>query len=179
MRYLKIKIGCIFKEKERYLDTKGFTSWDLRLTDSYYYQTFSYRINSTIPSVEYNEVVDDLLHPVGTQRFSTWNYNAVAPINVSIGDSESVNNVSTFNVDLVSMTSVIPAVITMITPIVVYLDPMFALVNVNPLKSVDENKFDSDFSIPAEYFESYSENGINNPELSTYYGHDVIINIET
>lgn len=55
----------------RYIDTKGWLSWNNRLQDNFYYQAFSYDIISQRNLGEYTEIVGNLLHPAGTQKFGT------------------------------------------------------------------------------------------------------------
>ena len=53
----------------RYVDTKGFLSWDHKLQDNYYYQEFSYVIRVTEELRKYRDIVKRLVHPSGTIQF--------------------------------------------------------------------------------------------------------------
>jgi hypothetical protein len=56
----------------RYIDTKGFLSWNNKLQDNFYYQEFSYviRVNEVI--TKYRNIIKSLLHPAGTALFGDY-----------------------------------------------------------------------------------------------------------
>ncbi len=56
-----------------YKGTKGQLSSDMRLQDNYYYQQFSYDINSSTALKTYRDIVHDVIHPAGTKLFGTVN----------------------------------------------------------------------------------------------------------
>ena len=60
----------------RYVDTKGFLSWNNKLQDNYYYQDFSYVIRITELLEKYKEVIKNLVHPVGTKMFADYQMNS-------------------------------------------------------------------------------------------------------
>jgi hypothetical protein len=60
----------------KYVDTKGFLSWNNKLQDNYYYQEFSYVIRVTELLDKYRDVVKKLLHPAGTKLFADYQINA-------------------------------------------------------------------------------------------------------
>lgn len=60
----------------RYLDTKGFLSWNNRLQDNEYYQEFSYVIRVAELMNKYKNVVKTLLHPAGTKMFGDYMISA-------------------------------------------------------------------------------------------------------
>jgi hypothetical protein len=53
----------------KYVDTKGWLSWNNRLQDNFYYQEFSYEISSNQFTNTYRKLVNDIVHPAGTKRF--------------------------------------------------------------------------------------------------------------
>lgn len=53
----------------RYEGTRGFLSSDKYLQDNYYYQEYSYQVNSTRSLKEYEPIVKSLVHPSGTKLF--------------------------------------------------------------------------------------------------------------
>lgn len=61
----------------RYISTKGFISWDMRLQDSFYYQDFSYAIRSNQFVDTYRQVVNDIVHPSGTIMFGEYLISSV------------------------------------------------------------------------------------------------------
>ena len=61
--------SAIIRFKGRYIDTKGWLSWDKYLQDNFYYQEFSYEIRSEQNLVEYESTVLETMHPAGTKLF--------------------------------------------------------------------------------------------------------------
>lgn len=57
----------------KYIDTKGFLSWNNKLQDNYYYQEFSYEIGSSKFIKAYRKLVKSILHPTGTKMFGRVN----------------------------------------------------------------------------------------------------------
>ena len=53
----------------KYVDTKGYLSWNNRLQDNYYYQEYSYVVRSKQFVNKYRDVVKKLIHPAGTALF--------------------------------------------------------------------------------------------------------------
>jgi len=60
----------------KYVDTKGFLSWNNKLQDNFYYQEFSYVIRVTELLEKYRDVVRKLVHPSGTKLFADYQINA-------------------------------------------------------------------------------------------------------
>ena len=56
----------------RYIDTKGFLSWNNKLQDNYYYQEFSYVIRVSEQLAKYREIIRNLVHPSGTIMFGQY-----------------------------------------------------------------------------------------------------------
>ena len=61
--------SAIIEFQGRYIDTKGWLSWDKYLQDNFYYQEFSYEIRSEQNLVEYESTVLQTMHPAGTKLF--------------------------------------------------------------------------------------------------------------
>ena len=53
----------------RYIDTKGFLSWNNKLQDNFYYQEFSYVLRVSEILNRYKELVKNVMHPAGTKLF--------------------------------------------------------------------------------------------------------------
>ena len=71
----------------RYIDTKGWISWNNKLQDNYYYQEYSYEIKSKQFTSSYKKFIDNLLHPAGTKLFGKVSFlSNVAPTSTSIGN---------------------------------------------------------------------------------------------
>lgn len=58
--------------KGYWLDTQGFLSDIMKLQDSYYYQAFSYEVQTERMLQTYEQLVKDLVHPVGYRLFGTY-----------------------------------------------------------------------------------------------------------
>jgi hypothetical protein len=56
----------------RYIDTKGFLSWNNKLQDNFYYQEFSYVIRVSEMLDKYRNVVKALVHPAGAKMFGDY-----------------------------------------------------------------------------------------------------------
>jgi len=61
--------------KGYWLDTQGFLSDVMKLQDSYYYQAFSYEVQIEQMLSTYEDIVKDLVHPVGYKLFGTYAVN--------------------------------------------------------------------------------------------------------
>ena len=58
----------------KYIDTKGFISWNNKLQDNHYYQEFSYEIGSDRFTNTYRDLVDNIVHPAGTKMFGRYRF---------------------------------------------------------------------------------------------------------
>jgi hypothetical protein len=81
----------------RYVDTKGFLSWNNKLQDNYYYQEFSYVLRVSEALEKYSEIIKKTLHPAGTKRFNELIINSTAPNYIITGLSYS--NIQDVEVD--------------------------------------------------------------------------------
>ena len=63
------KISGVLTDPGRFTDSKGFLSWDMKLQDNYYYQEYSYVLDSDKGLQVYRDIVRDVLHPAGTKLF--------------------------------------------------------------------------------------------------------------
>ena len=70
----------------RYIDTKGFLSWNNRLQDNEYYQEFSYVIRVAELMDKYKNVVKSILHPAGTKMFGDYMITASANAGAQVID---------------------------------------------------------------------------------------------
>jgi hypothetical protein len=61
-----------FELPGRYLDTRGFLSWNNVLQDNDYYQQFSYVIRVSELVNDYRNFVKNLIHPAGTKMFGEY-----------------------------------------------------------------------------------------------------------
>ena len=63
------------EENGKYIDTKGFLSWDNKLQDNEFYQQYSYVIKSKQFIDRYRDIVKAIVHPAGTKFFSEVSVN--------------------------------------------------------------------------------------------------------
>ena len=92
----------------KYIDTKGFLSWNNKLQDNLYYQEFSYEIGSDQYTDTYREIVKDLIHPSGTKMFGR--YRVYSGLQTELGVVDSTSNgrlqvESTFSINVPTVVS--------------------------------------------------------------------------
>ena len=66
----------IFDTPKITTNQKGFTSHNNVLTDSWYYQQFSYLVSSYEQPNQWKHIVKSLLHPTGLVQFNKWIYES-------------------------------------------------------------------------------------------------------
>ena len=71
----------------RYIDTKGFLSWNNRLQDNEYYQEFSYVIRVAEVLEKYKSIIKSLVHPAGSALFGDYMISSSVDIPSSIIDA--------------------------------------------------------------------------------------------
>ena len=62
-------ISGVIEYPGKYIDTKGFLSWNNVLQDNFFYQLYSYVITSEQNVDQYRQLVDRILHPAGQKFF--------------------------------------------------------------------------------------------------------------
>ena len=102
------EVSGIITYPGKYIDTKGFLSWNNRLQDNYYYQEFSYEIGADQVVPTYKRLVDDLLHPAGTKLFGR--YRVYSGLDTTLASVDSTGNgrlqvESTFQIDVPTVVS--------------------------------------------------------------------------
>jgi hypothetical protein len=91
----------------RYIDTKGFLSWNNKLQDNFYYQEFSYVIRVDKMLSKYRDIIKAVLHPAGTKMFGDYVISSSANVVITVIDeapnvsrgvaTESVSSTSSEN----------------------------------------------------------------------------------
>jgi hypothetical protein len=71
----------------RYIDTKGFLSWNNKLQDNEYYQEFSYVIRVAEVLEKYKSIIKSLVHPAGSALFGDYMISSSVDIPSSIIDA--------------------------------------------------------------------------------------------
>ena len=73
----------------KYIDTKGWLSWNNKLQDNRYYQEYSYEIGSDEFTNTYRKLVNDIVHPSGTKMFGRVRlFSEAEPPVVTTGSTE-------------------------------------------------------------------------------------------
>ena len=73
----------------KYIDTKGWLSWNNKLQDNRYYQEYSYEIGSDEFTNTYRKLVNDIVHPSGTKMFGRVRlFSEAEPSVVTTGSTE-------------------------------------------------------------------------------------------
>lgn len=70
----------------RYIDTKGFLSWNNRLQDNFYYQEFSYVIRVDKMLSKYRDIIKAVLHPAGAKMFGDYVITSTANVVITVID---------------------------------------------------------------------------------------------
>jgi hypothetical protein len=70
----------------RYIDTKGFLSWNNKLQDNDYYQEFSYVIRVSEMLNKYRNVIKSLVHPAGVKLFGDYVISSTVDIDLAVID---------------------------------------------------------------------------------------------
>lgn len=73
--------SCINRSKRYFENECGLLEINSYLHDSYYYQQFSYLIGSQYPTIYSEEIIADLLHPVGFLKFDSFVSDTTTELN--------------------------------------------------------------------------------------------------
>lgn len=79
-----INKGGIGKQQGFWTTTRGFLNSDKYIHDSYYYQDFSYEINTAVSLSKYRDILYNTFHIAGTEMFGTFLLNTKESIPMSI-----------------------------------------------------------------------------------------------
>ncbi len=83
----------------RYIDTRGFLSWNNKLQDNEYYQEFSYVIRAKEIVNDYRNAVKKILHPAGTKMFGIVDINSTADLS-SFASVDTIATDAILNVEI-------------------------------------------------------------------------------
>lgn len=90
----------------RYIDTKGFLSWNNKLQDNDYYQEFSYVIRVSELLNKYKNVVKSILHPAGTKMFGDYLINSTITAGAQVID-EAPKVIRLTNIERITATDTV------------------------------------------------------------------------
>jgi hypothetical protein len=80
---------CLSEKKLIFKNKQGVLGHDCFIHDSNYFQNFSYVITSRVDSSQFNDIVDDLVHPVGYKRFNVFLSETALPLNLYLKFNQS------------------------------------------------------------------------------------------
>jgi hypothetical protein len=86
---LIFETGIIYHEPGQFKNASGFLSDINRLQDNYYYQPYSYVINSDQPFVAWKNTFLQTAHPAGFKLFANWISHNPMQINSNINDARN------------------------------------------------------------------------------------------
>lgn len=88
--------NCINTANSSFKDSTSFLGINGILHDSWYWQEFSYQLISSVNKDEYNKLVQDLVHPVGTVCHAIYEKETFPVLNLKLipsGSFENPNNI--------------------------------------------------------------------------------------
>ena len=80
----KTKLVALFEQPKAWSVDNHLLDHDAVLQDSYYYQQFSYRVESSVSRTEYEHIVWDEVHPAGVVMLSKLNIGIKDKIKMKI-----------------------------------------------------------------------------------------------
>lgn len=95
-------VSGVIDKPGRYLDTKGFLSWDNVLQDNFYYQEYSYVIKSQQFIDTYRKLVTDVLHPAGVKLFGQYQINNTVSVRASVDPAVITSSISQLSSNVVT-----------------------------------------------------------------------------
>ena len=133
----------IFETPKSTINQRGFTSYNNVLTDSWYYQHFSYLVSSYEQPNQWKYIVKKLLHPAGLVQFNNWLYESESAPDDIIGfDENSINTIIVKIVQLILEQSNDPFLVDMISQIqdIYYIQNSGYLMVGHNLRDLDSEK---------------------------------------
>ena len=104
-------ISGIINYPGKYIDTKGWLSWNNKLQDNFYYQEFSYELKSDQTTNAYRQLVNDIVHPAGTKMFGRLRIYSELQTTLPIVDTGVESSTVSYNVETV-ITLNVPEVVS-------------------------------------------------------------------
>lgn len=146
----------IFETPKYTTNQKGFTSFNNVLTDSLYYQQFSYLVSSYEPPNEWKYIVNQILHPAGLVQFNNWLYESESGDDDIIGFTDS-ENIDTLVILIISemMDRFLISVESTTSQTEFISSAQFSMLGHN-LRDLDNEKTLVNFNYPASLFYDFS-----------------------
>jgi len=82
----------------RWYDRQGFLSNDMYLQDNYYYQDYSYEIQSNVNFSDYEPIVEKHLHPAGMRMFGKFRPENIVPDDATLSLDYQMLNIESINI---------------------------------------------------------------------------------
>ena len=86
---IKLKLGSIFDDGGRFLNNNSFTSDVKYIQDSYYYQVYSYLLETSLEVAKYRDLLKRLIHPAGMEMFGKIESISSGQVKMSVSDIKS------------------------------------------------------------------------------------------
>lgn len=149
-------LSTVFNEPARYVDFDDWPSNYNRLTDSYYYQQFSYVITSNVSPDKWKERVKRIAHPAGTIVFGNYKLETT----VEVADQDEIQDILVDSGILANL-QFIQETIEMSTffqerRIEKTINPLDVCETFNTLDNLESIKFDDEFDWSIRPFLNYT-----------------------
>lgn len=159
------KKTCINKRIRHNENLVGLLGHNAFLHDSYYYQQFSYEVQSKVPTLYSKEIIDDLLHPVGFMKFNILYDDSSHYMNslVLAGENKITIN-KNLNIFLSNLNVILPLFESHYFEIkenLQYFETLFSLQNkliTFDINTVEDVIFNNNFNLDLDYFKNYELN---------------------
>ncbi len=83
---LRLSLGSIFDDGGRFLNNNSFLSDIKYIQDSFYYQTYSYVLETSLMVKNYRDLLKRLIHPAGMQMFGKITSQSKKEVKMSLSD---------------------------------------------------------------------------------------------
>lgn len=155
---INIVYGSVFNEKKDWNNIQGFTSFLSRLQDSFYYQDFSYVLDSDEPPQNWIEFIKFLCHPAGLIMFSVWSHDVIN--DVSLSPTPDIYRIVKMNMEVNPSVGFNQGVVD--NPLTKRLSSESTCIIDNQINELDNIKFSDSFNWKIENWFDKSINTIKN-----------------
>lgn len=84
-----VDFSAIYQQPKKYLSIDNHLSSTSKLQDSWYYQQFSYTVNTNVKPGEYYDMLKSNVHPVGAQMFPIWKVEDLKDMSIMVASGYS------------------------------------------------------------------------------------------
>lgn len=138
-----IENSCISSTSSSFKDSSGFLGVNGVLTDDWYWQEHSYQLKSSLNRSQYDKLIRDHVHPIGTVCHSIYQKETHPDLNLKLVPSKSLERPQTIFV---------PVDTELLYKINTYLDisrsVSISKTLIGTLNTIDPFKFENSFAVP-------------------------------